>query len=116
MTYNGMIYAAGNVIVVSFLIPLLIFIVRYARYSPWHDTALGRNVLYQKSAISLVVLILLLGLFYPDFTLRSEIRFVAYAAVAYSFWFDVVTLIKIQRQYPLNSPKSLPRFRRVRGR
>jgi hypothetical protein len=114
MYYNSIIYAAGNVIVVSFLIPLLIFVVRYARYSPWRDTALGRNVLYQKSAISLVVLILLLGLFYPTFALRSEIRLVAYLVVAYSFWFDVVTLIKIQHQYPLGRQKTVPRFRAKR--
>jgi hypothetical protein len=91
----------GDFVVLSFVVPLSIFIVRYAFWSPWRSTELGRHLMYQKASIAAVIALILLALFIPDFFLRAEVRLIAYLAVGFFLWLDVVTLIRIQREFPM---------------
>jgi hypothetical protein len=103
--FEELLLVIGNYVVLSFLIPLTIFIVRYAFWSPWRSTELGRQLMYQKSSIVAVIALVLLALFVPDFFLRAEIRLAAYLAVGFFMWLDVVTLIRIQHEFPMTRTK-----------
>ena len=103
--FEAALLVVGNFVVLSFLIPLTIFIFRYALYSPWRSTELGRHLMYQKSSIAAVIALVLIALFIPEFFLRAEIRLLAYLAVGFFMWLDVVTLIRIQREFPMTRTK-----------
>lgn len=101
MMYSALLQWIGNIVVLSLVVPLAIFVFRYSTFSPWKATELGRALLYQKLAFTLVICISILTLFFPGIPFRLEIRLVALLFVLYSLWYDVVNLIRIQRKYPL---------------
>lgn len=59
------LHEIGDVLAISMLIPLLLFILFYGVKSPWRTTELGIAVLVQKIAISLLVLDLVLANYLP---------------------------------------------------
>lgn len=91
----------ASLILVSLLIPNLIFAVRYFLYSPFERTREGRNLLYQKLAISSLLIVIALSVFlgteYPG---RPFIRLVAFSAITFFYWTETVQLIKVQHAYP----------------
>lgn len=90
------IIALGNVIALSYLIPLLLFIWRYWRGSPWWVTDLGVALMAQKIAFVGIFVLIDLGIFFHDWPLRAGIRFGLYAIVGLSFWLDGLNLARYQ--------------------
>lgn len=97
MNLEAIIHIAPSYILLSALIPLIYFEYRYARFSPWRLTPLGRNVMYQKVVMTALLLFIILSLFSPHFAFRDEIRLVLYSSLVYMFWRDVFQLVKDQR-------------------
>lgn len=92
------IIAIGNLIAVSYMIPLLLFIVRYWTHSPWWVTDLGVALMAQKIAFVGIFLLIDLGIFFHDWPARAGVRFVLYAIVGISFWLDQLNLTRYQRR------------------
>lgn len=91
------VIALGNLIAVSYLIPLVSFIFRYWRRSPWWVTDLGVALMAQKIAFVGVFILIDLGIFFHDWPARAGIRLVLYSIVAVSLWLDQVNLNRYQR-------------------
>lgn len=91
----------ASMILVSLLIPNLIFAVRYFLFSPYERTREGRNLLYQKTAVSALLIVLALSIFlgteYPG---RPFVRLAVFSAITFFYWTETVQLIKVQREYP----------------
>lgn len=87
-------------LVLSSIIPLGLFIWRYTTKSPFTLTQEGKNVLFGKIAILLILGAGAISLFFEDYAGRVWVRLVLYLAVVTYFWIDVILLIRIQRKYP----------------
>lgn len=97
----------ADLILVSLLIPNLIFTVRYFLFSPFERTREGRNLLYQKTAISALLIVLTLSVTLgADYPGRPFIRLIVFATITSFFWTELVQLVLVQRRYPFS------RFRR----
>jgi len=90
--------SVGNLVVVSYLLPLILFIYRYARYSPWTMSFVGRALMGEKIAFSLVIALVLLGSYAHDYPGRDWIRLVVYASVLVFLWWDFMNLLHIQNK------------------
>lgn len=88
-------------ILASLLIPNLIFTVRYFMFSPWERTKEGVNLLRQKTAISVLLVVIALSVILgPDYPWRPFVRLVAFSAITFFFWIELLQLISIQRKFP----------------
>lgn len=91
----------ADIVLLSALLPNLVFTVRYFFFSPFELSREGINLLGQKVAISLLVIVVLLSVFLgADYAGRPFIRLVVFGAISYFFWTEMVQLIQLQRQYP----------------
>jgi hypothetical protein len=90
------VIAIGNIIALSFIVPLVSFIWRYARRSPWWVTDLGVALLAQKIAFVAIFVLIDVGLFFHDWPGRAALRLVLYMVVAVSLWLDQVNLQRYQ--------------------
>lgn len=90
----------ADITLASLLIPNLIFTVRYFLFSPWERTREGQTLLYQKTAISALLVVLALSVFLgPDYPGRPFIRLGAFSAITFFFWVELVQLWRVQREY-----------------
>lgn len=89
-----------SIIVLSGIIPIVLFITYYVQHSPFEQYPEGVTILLQKIAILALFGIIILGYFAPDYPARPWLRLVIYVAVVYLFWADFVNLRRVQRQYP----------------
>lgn len=89
----------GNVVVLTYLLPLGLFIYYYvfSGRSPWRSTELGKALAYQKASFTAVILLILASIFFPDYMGRGIVRIVVYTAVGISLWIDFGNLIRYQR-------------------
>lgn len=88
-------------ILVSLLIPNVIFAARYFLYSPYERTREGRNLLGQKLAISSLTIVFALSIFLgSDYPGRPIVRLIAFTAVTTFYWIETVQLIKVQHEFP----------------
>jgi hypothetical protein len=91
------LHEVGDVIAVAMLIPLLLFVAYYRR-SPWRTTELGIAVMVQKTAISLLVIDLVLANYLPD-ELKlffAVVRVLIFAFVLLLLVIDFINLHRIQ--------------------
>lgn len=93
------IIALGNLLATSYLVPLLTFVIRYWRRSPWWKTDLGVALMVQKIAFILIFILADIGFFFHEWPGRAAARFVVYGFVAVSLWLDNVNLARYQRRY-----------------
>jgi len=80
--------------------PLLHFIYRYHRYSPWRSTPIGRTLMYQKLAMAGILLLALFARLFGDYTLRPYLTLIVYGALVFFFWRTDVQLLHTQRDFP----------------
>lgn len=88
------------VILLAAIIPLVLFEYRYARFSPWRSTTLGRNFMSQKLLMTALLGFLVASLFFPEWRglSRDVIRYGLYGLLVVTFWRDYVQLVKAQRE------------------
>lgn len=86
-------------ILVAAAIPLAHFIYRYARYSPWRSTAIGRTLMYQKIAMLSFVLLSLMARVFPHYFGRTALSLIVFSALVLLFWKTDIELIQTQHQY-----------------
>jgi hypothetical protein len=99
-TMTDVINNIADFIILSGLIPILLFIFRYATRSPFEKTPEGVNVLLTKIALAVILIVVVASLFLGQYPGREYVRLVAYTAPVVFFWIDLVQLIRIQRKYP----------------
>lgn len=91
----------ANVVLVSLVIPNLIFAIRYFLFSPYERTREGRNLLLQKVALSSLVLVLALSvIFGQEYPGRPFVRLAVFSAITFFYWTELVQLIGVQRKFP----------------
>jgi hypothetical protein len=56
------------------LVALAYMIYRYARYTPWRSTPIGRAFMLMKTALLAVFVFVLVSVVWPDWTWRDEAR------------------------------------------
>jgi hypothetical protein len=91
---------AADIILMTSILPLALFIIRYVTHSPFYLTREGVNVLMTKIAMLAILAIGLAGLLLPDYFGRPLVRIMLYSSLVVFFWVDFVQLITIQRKYP----------------
>ena len=88
-------------------LPYVTFVFRYAFFSPWYATPLGRSLLLSKGVIALLLthalLIVALGRRYPG---ASAVQAVIVGGVIAAGWFQLITLLRLQRQARSDRPKT----------
>lgn len=99
MEHNELIQSIGHFIVISTVIPLLLFIWLYGAKSPWRANELGVALMFQKVCLLALVVIIILGNFLPaEFDLaRYYLRALLFGLVAAFLWLDVLNLVRYQR-------------------
>lgn len=88
----------GDYMVLSFLLPLLLFVIFYLTRSNWSSTGLGVIVLLQKIGFSLIMITAILRLFFPETPGLPIVRLVVYVMVFAMLCADVVVLIRFQNR------------------
>lgn len=87
-----------NILVLTYVIPIVMFIVLYATRSPWTATELGIALMFQKLAILGICLLITLGLWLgDDYWGRDVLRALVYGAVGFFLWLDVINLVRYQK-------------------
>ncbi len=98
MTGYEFIYALSNVALISALVGLLVFIIRYAK-SKWKIYGAGRSLMYFAVALAAMslsgVLVLIFG---PEYILREWVRLGLFTMVSIFSWRLVVSLVRVQRK------------------
>lgn len=92
----NIIETAGDILLLSAVIPIVIFIYRYARYSNWRATTEGRTIMYQKIAFALYFLFLDSLIIFTDYAYKNELRILVYITLISFFWRMTYNLIKAQ--------------------
>jgi hypothetical protein len=91
----------ANLVLVSLVIPNIIFGFRYFLFSPYERTREGRNLLMQKIALSSLVVVLALSvIFGPEYPGRPFVRLVAFSTITIFYWTELAQLIGVQRRFP----------------
>ena len=87
----------ADFIVLSYLLPLTLFISLYAVRSPWLSNELGVALMFQKLGFLLVIVVILMSIFLgPDYVFRQEVRTTVYLIVGVALWIDVINLLRYQ--------------------
>lgn len=103
--------AIGNLIATSYLIPLALFAIYYAMFSPWWQNELGIALLLQKAAFLMIFVLIVLGTFVHDWGGRPYLRIVVYLLVGFTLWLDFVNLRRVQKRHPFKAiGAEKPRF------
>lgn len=100
-------------IVLSYMLPLTIFIGLYAVRSPWRSNELGIALMLQKVGFTLVISVVLMTLFLgTDYAFRQELRTFVYTVVGVALWLDVFNLLRYQyrARHPHDPTKWLSRW------
>lgn len=110
---NEVVNEIADYLLVSVLIPNVIFAFRYYFRSPFEKYPEGRNLLYQKIAVSSLILIITLSvLFGPDWFLRPWVRLLVFGAIVFFYWRELYQLIQVQKHYPFRRRIQIPRRRK----
>lgn len=95
--------AVNNVadyVLLSALIPLTLFVIRYFLFSPYHITSEGKNLMGIRLSQIVLVFAVLLSLFLgADYPFREWVRLLTFSGLAYFFWVDVYQLIRVQERH-----------------
>lgn len=96
---EGFLINVGNLEVLTYLIPLGLFIWYYmlSGRSPWMSSPLGKALAYQKISFTAVILVIIASIFFPGYFGRGAVRIVIYFAVGVSLWVDFANLMRYQR-------------------
>lgn len=81
------------------LVPLILFIYRYRRYSPWRANVLGRSLMIQKENMLALFAFITISLLLTDFPGRELVGALLYLFLVGTFWNDYIQLLRIQRQH-----------------
>lgn len=110
MFHGPLLEILTDVLVLSYAIPIGLFIGLYATRSPWAETELGVALMFQKiSFLGLYVLLALGLLLGSDYWGRDILRAVVYGAIGFFLWLDVVNLLRYQRGIPRLGKTKQPR-------
>jgi len=88
----------GNTLLISLVVPLVVFIVMYAVRSPWRENELGIALMFQKIGLALLVSVIIGANFVPaDWNLGRVIaRGLALGTVLFLLSVDVLNLWRYQ--------------------
>ena len=102
----------ADFVLLSALVPIGFFVVRYFLFSPYQVTPEGRNNLHKKLALLSLVAVVLLSLFLgAGYFGREWVRLTVFSAITYFYWVETAQLMRVQKQYPYNRWAWLKRFR-----
>lgn len=82
------------------LVALSVFIYRYGTRSPWRLTVLGRNLMYQKVILAVLLLSSFMKLFFGHYPGFWIVDLLTYLSILASFVGDTVQLMRIQGRHP----------------
>lgn len=97
---HSIVSHVASYVLLSAIIPLSLFVVRYIRHSPFQVTKEGINLLLSRLAMILIIGLVIASIFFHSYPGREWVRLIAYSALVYFFWVDLVQLLRVQRQYP----------------
>lgn len=85
--------------ILSAIIPLAYFIIRYSLFSPVERTPEGVNQLLLRVAMLGLIVVVVLSLFFGNYVLREFARVIVYGSVVYFLWIDAIQLTRVQKQH-----------------
>lgn len=109
--HTDLINSFTDYLVLSGLIPLVIFVVMYFFRSPYDDNEIGIALMFQKLGFIALLGIIVLSLFLGPYPGREWVRVVFYSIIVIGFWVDLVNLRRYQRRYQFRW-KDAPRKRK----
>lgn len=99
MLVQDAIYLAGDIVLLTAIPALALFVAYYYFGSPWRSLLVGRSLMY--FAISLLAIIAVVALSVwlgPTYFLREWVRLLSYIVVSITTWRLFFTLRHIQKQ------------------
>ena len=78
--------------------PYTAFVLLYGFRSPWYRSALGRSLLLSKTVIAVLLTHVLLLVIFGDYPGRGAVRAFMVGAVIVAGWYQLTTLVRLQRQ------------------
>lgn len=99
MTAQDVVYLVGDIVLLTAIPALALFVWYYHFKSPWRALLVGRSLMY--FAVSLLAIIATVALSVwlgPDYFLREWVRMLSYVVVSITTWRLFFTLRHIQKQ------------------
>jgi hypothetical protein len=88
------------ILIVAALIPLVRFVYRFHRYSPWRREAIGRTLMYQKLGMIAILTLALMARVFGEYWLRPWITLAVFIWLVVQFWRTYLELVKTQEAFP----------------
>lgn len=102
MSGQDIIYLLGDIVLLSAIPALGLFVGYYYFGSPWKTLLVGRSLMY--FAVSLLVIIAIVSLSVwlgSEYFLREWVRLISYGLVSWTTWRLFITLRHIQKKGPV---------------
>jgi hypothetical protein len=101
MTPQDTIYLVGDIVLLTAIPALALFVVFYYFGSPWRRLLVGRSLMYFATSLLAICVTVTLSLWLgSDYFLREWVRLVGYALVSATTWRLFFTLRHIQNNPP----------------
>lgn len=88
---------AGGLLLFA-VVPLILFIYRYARFSPWKSTIAGITLMAQKVVLLGLIGYLLAAVVVPEFTGKGPFGYVLLALLGLLLWMMLLVLVWTQNE------------------
>ncbi len=75
----------------------LTFVIAYAMTQPWWKSPIGRHMMSFMAGFTLILILSMLGYFFPDMPGRTEVRLFTWALIPILFTWRTVILLRIKK-------------------
>lgn len=89
----------ANVFAVLGFLPVMLFVLFYGVRSQWRATLVGRALMYQSAAFTLVLAVVMVGIWWPDMPGRALVRLICYGLLVITMWRMFFTLLHYQNEW-----------------
>ncbi|WNN95020.1 hypothetical protein SEA_MAGRITTE_43 [Microbacterium phage Magritte] len=99
MLAQDIIYLAGDIVLLTAIPALALFVVFYYYKSPWKTLLVGRSLMYFAVSLLAIIAVVALSVWLgTDYFLREWVRLISYLLVSITTWRLFFTLRHIQKQ------------------
>ncbi len=99
MATQDIIYLMGDIVLLTAIPALALFVGFYYFGSPWRKLLVGRSLMYFAVALLVIIAVVALSVWLgPDYFFREWVRLISYALVSITTWRLFFTLRYIQKQ------------------
>ena len=99
MLAQDIIYLMGDIVLLTAIPALALFVGFYYFGSPWRTLLVGRSLMYFAVSLLAIILVVALSVWLgPTYPLREWVRFISYVLVSVTTWRLFFTLRHIQKQ------------------